>query len=284
MKKKLLFLVMGLCGIIGLFFAVVELTSIGWKQSLRTVERLNEEYIASYFNADDYEYETDVTLRKRALEASKQKLIIFQSLLQQNNIFYSQYKDALTETFGNVYQVDSKTESKGIELWECCSESSLYIGLDNQHIRYSYFLRDSTSRSVQVQCLQYAGMSIYSEYYVLEYGEYEYLVLNGYVPQIGAVKNGIEIWQKVDGIYVPVEFSHEKNIADIEFEYEGADDNLGEYFFREAEGTDLYSFNNVIMFPTFVEAVYDEQENLLYLDTPNGKLQFVFGDNAVYVK
>lgn len=284
MKRKILFLVLGLIGMICLLFAVSVLTSLGWKQNLETVEKLNAEYITPYFDADDDEYETDVTLRKRALEASKQRIVIFQTLLQQHDLIYCQYKDILSDAFGNVYQVDSKTESNGVELWECYGESYLYDGLDNKYNRYTYFLRDSNSGSIQVQCLQYAGMANYSEYYNLKYGEYEYLVLNGIVPQIGAVKNGVEIWQKVNGIYVPVEFSHEKNIAGVEFEYEGADDNLGEYFFREAEGTDLYSFNNVIMFPTSVEAAYDEQENLLYLDTPNGKLQFVFEDNAVYVE
>lgn len=218
-----------------------------WKRDLKLVADLNEIYIFPYINGNDYLTDESEIAHKQALEASKEKMYIFMSLLKNPDRVYRKYRDSLQEIFGNIRKIEGDEEDYVIEIWRWEGEKRLFVGLEEVE-KYSYFVRTETEGRVQVQCIQFVGINIYSTYHLIGDAENEYLVLTGRVSgKLYGPGLAIEIWQETDGIYIPVEMKQKRDITGAEVRYEGVDDGLGSYIFYETVGTDAYSFNNTML-------------------------------------
>lgn len=245
-----------------------------WQSELEKATYLNEKYILPYLN--DLNGSDEV--RKLALEASKQKLVILQTALQSESYVYNQYKEDLCDAFNELYMLDEKQENASADIWGCAGEGSLHVGVDEMP-KYSYFLRLSDNGNVWVQCLQYGGAQHYSECFFIEKEEEIYLILVGNKMS----QKAVEIWQKQDQLFIPVEIK--RDYADLieGVEYEGVDDGMGGYSVGDlnSRGTDLYSLNNTVLFAPNMEILYDESENNLVIKGTDQNLTFVFRGNEV---
>lgn len=253
---------------------------------LQKVKILNEEYINQAAENNYDSEETEIVLRKRAMEASKQKLILFQALLNEPDKVYSKYSGELPEIYGNVRKIENNQENTHIEVWECAGEGRLFVGLDSPYQKYSYFIRYSEGDNVSVQCLQYVDVVEYTECYLLEEQENKYLVLIGGRPEMSGKKLVVEAWQVQEQVFIPIEVRHIYGWSDkLSVEYEGADDELGTYFFRESNGMDVYSFNNTILFDgDESKLVYDDENKRIVIEGGNEKLILVFCDNDMWLE
>lgn len=271
-----------------LFFIAVRRNSADeqWKLILQKVRILNEEYInQTAENNYDLE-ENEMVLRKRAMEASKQKLILFQALLNETDKVYLEYSDAMVEIYGNIRKIENNQENTIIEVWECAGEGRLFVGLDSPYQKYSYFIRYSEGDNVSVQCLQYVDIVQYTECYLLEEQERKYLVLIGLKPELSGKKLVVEVWQVQEQVFIPIEIRHIYELSDkLAVEYEGADDELGTYFFEKSNGTDIYSFNNTLLFDgNESRLTYDEKNKRIVIDGGNEKLILVFRGNDMWLE
>lgn len=257
-----------------------------WKLILQKVRILNEEYINQTAENNYDSEEIEMVLRKQAMEASKQKLILFQALLNETDKVYSEYSGAMVEIYGNIKKIENNQENTHIEIWECVGEGRLFVGLDSPYQKYSYFIRYSEGNNVSVQCLQYVDIVQYTEYYLLEEQESKYLVLIGMKPEISGKKLVIEAWQVQEEVFIPIEIQHIYEWSDkLSVEYEGADDELGTYFFEESNGMDVYSFNNTLLFDgNESKLVYDDENKRIVIDGGNEKLILVFCDNSMWLE
>lgn len=257
-----------------------------WKLILQKVRILNEEYINQTAENNYDSEEIEMVLRKQAMEASKQKLILFQALLNETDKVYSEYSGAMVEIYGNIKKIENNPENTYIEIWECVGEGRLFVGLDSPYQKYSYFIRYSEGNNVSVQCLQYVDIVQYTEYYLLEEQESKYLVLIGLKPEISGKKLVIEAWQVQEEVFIPIEIQHIYEWSDkLSVEYEGADDELGTYFFEESNGMDVYSFNNTLLFDgNESKLVYDDENKRIVIDGGNEKLILVFCDNSMWLE
>lgn len=257
-----------------------------WKLILQKVRILNEEYINQTAENNYDSEEIEMVLRKRAMEASKQKLILFQALLNETDKVYSKYSSTMMEIYGNIKKIENNQENTHIEIWECAGEGRLFVGLDSPYQKYSYFIRYSEGNNVSVQCLQYVDIVQYTEYYLLEEQESKYLVLIGMKPEISGKKLVVEAWQAQEQVFIPIEIQHIYEWSDkLSVEYEGADDELGTYFFEESNGMDVYSFNNTLLFDgNESKLVYDDENKRIVIDGGNEKLILVFCDNSMWLE
>lgn len=257
-----------------------------WKLILQKVRILNEEYINQTAENNYDSEEIEMVLRKRAMEASKQKLILFQALLNETDKVYSEYSSTMMEIYGNIKKIENNQENTHIEIWECAGEGRLFVGLDSPYQKYSYFIRYSEGNNVSVQCLQYVDIVQYTEYYLLEEQESKYLVLIGMKPEISGKKLVVEAWQAQEQVFIPIEIQHIYEWSDkLSVEYEGADDELGTYFFEESNGMDVYSFNNTLLFDgNESKLVYDDENKRIVIDGGNEKLILVFCDNSMWLE
>lgn len=257
-----------------------------WKLILQKVRMLNEEYINQTAENNYDSEEIEMVLRKRAMEASKQKLILFQALLNERDKVYSEYSGSMIEIYGNIKKIENNQENTYIEIWECAGEGRLFVGLDSPYQKYSYFIRYSEENNVSVQCLQYVDIVQYTEYYLLEEQESKYLVLIGLKPEISGKKLVVEVWQVQEEVFIPIEIQHSYEWSDkLSVEYEGADDELGTYFFEESNGMDVYSFNNTLLFDgNESKLMYDDENKRIVIDGGNEKLILVFCDNSMWLE